>query len=269
MALASADVSPEETGSGERTGIAIVTGGARGIGAALVERLARDGWSVIAADIAPAPAGELPANVEPCRVDVTDRDQVQELMARIAAERGRIDLLVNNAGITRQAPLAELSWADWSAVVDVNLHGVFNCLQAAGRHMLDAGQGVIINISSVASERGSPARTAYSTTKAAINGLTRSAAVEWARHGIRVNAVAPGYIVTGIYTAAVEAGRIREEDVLRRIPADRLGTLEEVADAVAFLSSPAARYITGQVIYVDGGFMADYGVPPGRTTPSA
>jgi 3-oxoacyl-[acyl-carrier protein] reductase len=128
--------------------------------------------------------------------------------------------------------------------------------------MLDAGQGVILNISSVAAERGSPARTAYSTTKAALNGLTRAAAVEWAEHGIRVNAIGPGYISTGVYTAAVEAGRIREADVLARTPARRLGTIEEVTDAVVFLSSDAARFINGQVLYVDGGFLADYGVPP-------
>ncbi len=244
--------------------IAIVTGGARGIGAAIAGRLAREGWSVIAADIAPD-EGDLPAAVELRRLDVTDRDQVEELMARVVAEHGRIDLLVNNAGITRQAPLAELSWADWSAVVDVNIHGVFNCLQAAGRHMLTAGQGVILNISSAAAERGSPARTAYSTTKAAINGLTRAAAVEWAAHGIRVNAVGPGYIATGVYIAAVNAGRINEADVLARTPAKRLGTLEEVADAVVFLSSDGARFINGQVLYVDGGFLADFGVPPAQT----
>jgi 3-oxoacyl-[acyl-carrier protein] reductase len=243
---------------------AIVTGGARGIGATLVDRLASDGWRVIAADIAPSPDDGLPTGVTSRQLDVTDGAAVADLMARVVAECGAIDLLVNNAGITRAAPLAQLSLADWHAVIDVNLHGVFNCLQAAGRHMLVAGQGVILNISSVAAERGSPGRTAYSTSKAAINGLTRAAAVEWAEHGVRVNAVGPGYIATGVYTAAVAAGKIREADVLARTPARRLGTIDEIADAVLFLSSDAARFITGQVLYVDGGFLADFGVPPAQ-----
>lgn len=249
-----------------RARTAVVTGGARGIGAGLVDRLARDGWSVVVGDIEPEPGAESPAGVEVRRLDVTDHAAAVAFMARVAAERGAIDLLVNNAGITRAAPLAELGLADWRAVVDVNVHGVFNCLQAAGRHMLTAGHGVIVNISSVAAERGTPWRTAYATTKAAINGLTRAAAVEWAEHGIRVNAVGPGYVATGVYTAAVEAGRLREADVLARTPARRIGTVEEIADAVAFLASDAARFITGQVLYVDGGFLADFGVPPAQTS---
>jgi 3-oxoacyl-[acyl-carrier protein] reductase len=242
-----------------------VTGGARGIGATLVRRLASEGWRVVAADIAPNPDDALPTGVTTCQLDVTDSVAVADMMSGVVARWGAIDLLVNNAGITRAAPLVELSAADWHAVIDVNLHGVFNCLQAAGRHMLSAGAGVILNISSVAAERGSPGRTAYSTSKAAINGLTRAAAVEWAEHGVRVNAVGPGYIATGVYAAAVAAGKIREADVLARTPARRLGTIDEIADAVLFLSSDAARFITGQVLYVDGGFLADFGVPPVQT----
>jgi 3-oxoacyl-[acyl-carrier protein] reductase len=268
MPFSSVEGSPEPAHAGERARVAVVTGGARGIGAALAERLAAEGWSVVAADIAPDPGLEPPAGVELWQLDVTDHEQSRELMGRVVAERGAIDLLVNNAGITRAAPLTELSWADWSAVVDVNLHGVFNCLQAAGRHMLAAGHGVIINISSVSAERGQPGRTAYSATKAAINGLTRAAAVEWAERGVRVNAVGPGYIATGVYTAAVAAGKIREADVLRRTPARRLGTIDEVADAVVFLASDAASFINGQVLYVDGGFLADFGVPPAQGAPA-
>jgi 3-oxoacyl-[acyl-carrier protein] reductase len=241
---------------------AVVTGGARGIGATLAERLALEGFRVFVVDIEPDGAARLPEGVEVRRLDVTDVEAVSELMAAVVAESGAIDLLVNNAGITRAAPLEQLAASDWRAVIDVNLNGAFNCLQAAGRHMLEVGRGAIINISSVSAERGSPGRTAYSVSKAAINGLTRAAAVEWAERGIRVNAVGPGYIATGVYAAAVSAGRIREADVLARTPARRLGTIDEVADAVVFLASDAARFITGQVLYVDGGFLADFGVPP-------
>ncbi len=249
-----------------RQQVAIVTGGARGIGEAIAARLATDGWYVVAGDVEPS-VGPPPRGVEFCRLDVRDRGLVAEVFDRVATEHGAIDLLVNNAGIARQAPLADLSWDDWSAVVDVNMHGVFNCLQAAGRHMLAVGQGIVVNISSIAAERGSPQRAAYSATKAAVNGLTRAAAAEWASRGVRVNAVGPGYVETGVYTAAVAAGKIRAEDVLARIPAKRLAGLDEVADAVCFLASPAARYVNGHILYVDGGFLADYGVPP--ATPAA
>jgi 3-oxoacyl-[acyl-carrier protein] reductase len=250
-------------GAGDETHsrVAVVTGGTGGIGTAVGSRLLTDGWTVVAADLRPEPRPAL-AGAELLELDVSDHAAVRVAFEAIASRHGSLDLLVNNAGTTRQAPLAELSWEDWSSVVAVNLHGVFNCLQAAGRLMLAAGGGVIVNVTSVAAERGSPQRAAYSATKAAILGLTRSAAVEWASRGVRVNAIGPGYVETGIYRAAVDAGRIRESDVLARIPAGRLATLEEVADGVAFLISPAARYMAGQTLYLDGGFLADYGVPP-------
>jgi 3-oxoacyl-[acyl-carrier protein] reductase len=258
-----------DSGAGEGGNVAVVTGGARGIGAAVAARLAHDGWDVIAGDITVPSGAEERDGIEHCVLDVTERADVQALFARVLAERGRLDLLVNNAGITRQAPLALLSWDDWSAVVDVNMHGVFNCLQAAGRHMLAQGHGSIVNISSIAAERGSPMRAAYSATKAAVNGLTRAAAAEWAADGLRVNAVGPGYVATGVYAEGVANGRIRTEDVLARIPAGRVATPAEIADAVAYLASSASRYINGHILYVDGGFLADFGVPPAKAeTPS-
>jgi 3-oxoacyl-[acyl-carrier protein] reductase len=193
-------------------------------------------------------------------MDVCDREQVSATFAAVVEEHGRLDLLVNNAGITRHRPLVDLTWEDWSAVVDVNLNGVFNCLQAAGRIMIERGSGVILNMASVAAERGAAGRAPYATTKAAIVGLTRSAAVEWAPFGLRVNAVGPGYVDAGVLSAAIAAGTLDPADVLQRIPAGRLADPDEIGAMVSFLASPNAAYVNGQVFYVDGGFLADYGV---------
>ena len=242
------------------TGVAVVTGGTQGLGWGVGTCLRDDGWEVVAVDLVPGETEAGETGIAFRAMDVRDRRQVGATLAAVRDELGSLDLLVNNAGITRHRPLVDLSWEDWSAVVDVNLHGAFNCLQAAGRLMIEQGSGAIVNIASVAAERGAAGRAPYTTTKAALVGLTRSAAVEWAPHGIRVNAVGPGYVDTGVLRAAIEAGTLDPADVLERIPVGRLAEPAEIGALVSFLASPRAAYVTGQVLYVDGGFLADYGV---------
>lgn len=239
------------------TRTAVVTGAARGIGRAIALRLADEGWSVVSFDVA-AP-DEPDRRVEDRVVDVRDHAAMRTEMQAVAGERDGLSLAVNNAGITVRAPLERMSFEQWRSVVDVNLHGAFNGVQAAGLVMLERG-GAIVNVASIAAERGQPGRAAYGATKAAIVALTKTAAVEWAARGVRVNAVGPGYVDTGVYRAAVAEGRLDGDEVVGRIPARRLAAADEIAAVVSFLASPAASYITGHVLYADGGFLADFGV---------
>lgn len=241
--------------------VAIVTGGSAGIGWEIGQRLSADGYLVVATDRVPGlTAGENPAGILWRELDVTDHAAVDRVFGEIEAELGPIEVLVNNAGIQRHRGIEDLTWDEWAAVVDVNLHGVFSALQAAGKRMLDRGEGRIVNISSISS-RGSAGRAPYATTKAAVIGLTSTAGAEWASRGVRVNAVAPGYVDTGVFRQGVEQGTLSLDTILSRIPAKRLADASEIAAAVSFLVSDQSRYMNGQTLYVDGGFMVDYGVP--------
>lgn len=241
--------------------VAVVTGGAAGIGWEIGQRLAADGYCVVAVDRVPGlTAGDNPAGILWRELDVTDPASVERVFGQIDADVGPIAVLVNNAGIQRHRGIEDLTWTEWSAVVDVNLHGVFLCLQAAGRRMLSRGEGRVVNISSISS-RGSAGRAPYSTTKAAVIGLTATAGAEWAARGVRVNAVAPGYVDTGVFRHGIEQGTLDLDTILSRIPAGRLADASEIASAVSFLVSSESRYMNGQTVYVDGGFLIDYGVP--------
>jgi 3-oxoacyl-[acyl-carrier protein] reductase len=241
--------------------LAAVTGGSAGIGWDIGHRLIRDGYRVVALDISPGRTATEPAEyLSYVELDVTDPVAVDAVFSRLESDIGPMAVLVNNAGIQRHRALEHLTWSEWSAVVDVNLHGVFSCLQAAGRRMLAAGGGSIVNISSVAS-RGSAGRAPYATTKAAVIALTATAGAEWAKRGVRVNAVAPGYVDTGVLQQGLVQGTLDIDLVLNRIPIGRLADVQEIAAAVSFLVSEDAGYMAGQTLFVDGGFSVDYGVP--------
>jgi 3-oxoacyl-[acyl-carrier protein] reductase len=243
--------------------VAIVTGASRGLGAAIVEELAARGATVIASAPADDPAEALvnrlvaqQQSVHARVADVTDPGQVQDLADRTRREFGRIDVLVNNAGLGAVAASDTLSLARWSQVLAVNLTGPLLCSQAVGRHMLAAGRGVIINIGSVFSEVGMPMRAAYAASKHGLIGLTRVLAVEWAGRGVRVVAVEPAYVRTALDDRDQVEGGYTAGDIARRTPIGRYGEPGEIAKTVAFLASDDASFITGTSVAVDGGWLA-------------
>lgn len=241
--------------------VALVTGAAQGIGAAVATRLAADGFDVVVnyhSASSQARADELAAmlaadhDVETMAVmcDVADFDAVKAMVAAVKERFGRIDVLVNNAGITRDGLLMRMKDDQFESVVDTNLGGAFNCMRHVVPLMVKARYGRIVNVSSVVGIYGNAGQVNYAASKAGIIGMTKSAAKELGGRGITVNAVAPGFIETAM-TAALDAAA--SDSLTSRIAAGRLGTPEDVANAVAFLASDDASYITAQVLAVDGG----------------
>ena len=238
--------------------IAVVTGGSRGIGAAIAKKLASQGMTVIinycgSEDRALAVKSEIEAaggQAEAWRCDVSDCGQCEAFVKAVVEKYGRIDVLVNNAGITRDGLMMRMSDEDFSRVIDTNLKGTFYMMRFASRHMIKARKGRIINMASVVGLMGNAGQVNYAASKAGVIGATKSAAKELASRGITVNAVAPGFIDTEMTGGLSEKV---QEQILTQIPLGTFGKPEDIANCAAFLASDEAAYITGQVIQVDGG----------------
>lgn len=231
--------------------VAVVTGAGRGIGAAVCRRLAADGLSIVAADIDEQAAREIADEVGGVahRVDVTNPDDVQAM----ASTLDRCDVLVNNAGVWRFAPLSKATPEDIRAVLDTNVLGTVLCTQAMAKLMAAHDGGAIVNLTSVTARSIPPGVGIYPASKAAIIALTKQTAIEYAPKGIRANAVGPGFIPTPGTVDTYGADEETQRERGRIVPLGRYGTPDEIADAVAFFASDASRYVTGQVLFVDGG----------------
>lgn len=238
--------------------VAIVTGASRGIGRATAIALASEGSSVVvnyanskeSAEQVVADVVNMGSQAIALAADVSKSDQVEGLIDAVMEKFGRVDVLVNNAGITRDTLLLRMKLEDWQAVIDLNLTGVFLCTRAVSKIMLKQKSGRIINITSVAGQMGNPGQANYSAAKAGVIGFTKTVAKELASRGITVNAVAPGFITTDM------TADVKSDEILKFIPLNRYGQPEEVAGMIRFLAAdPAAAYITGQVMNVDGGMV--------------
>lgn len=239
--------------------VVVITGASQGIGAACARRFCSQGASVVMADVNDAAGQALAAQLQAVYVhcDVAEKTQIDALIEKTLGIHGRIDVLVNNAGIFKAAPFLQVSEEDFDAVIRVNLKGSFLMAQAAAKAMVqNKTQGSIINMSSVNAVLAIPAIASYNMSKGGINQLTRVAALALADYGIRVNAVAPGTIATELAQKAVLTDDAAKERIMSRTPMRRLGEPSEIADVVAWLASDAASYITGEIVTVDGGRMA-------------
>ncbi|MCD6250126.1 MAG: 3-oxoacyl-[acyl-carrier-protein] reductase [candidate division Zixibacteria bacterium] len=234
--------------------VAVITGSARGIGLAIARRFAVAGAKVVICDIDETGVAEAAAQLSGgalgIKADVTSVDEVTALFDQTMKELGRVDVVVNNAGITRDTLMLRMKEEDWDMVLDINLKGSFLVTKAASRIMMKQRSGRIVNISSVVGLTGNAGQANYSASKAGLIGLTKSSAKELAARGITVNAVAPGFIETEMTRAMPDAAK---EEFLKQVLINRPGTPDDIASAVMFLASDMASYITGQVLIVDGG----------------
>lgn len=245
----------------EQNGVAAVTGGASGIGLAFARRWIDSGGRVVLLDLSETALRDAERSLGDAargmRVDVTDASSVAGAFGGIRDIEGRLDALVNSAGIARPAPSAEVTDADFSLMLDIHLTGTMRCVRAAYPLLKEGAGGRIVNIASVAAVTGMPGRISYTTAKAGIGGLTRTLAVEWAKDGIRTNAVGPGYVRTALTDALIAQGQLDDAPIKARTPLGRFAEPEEIAEAIYFLASEASSYINGHVLMADGGMTVD------------
>jgi 3-oxoacyl-[acyl-carrier protein] reductase len=243
--------------------VAIVTGSSMGIGEAIAGAFLREGARVVVnsrdqgrAEAAAARLGRLGGEAVPVAADVSTRAGVERLVGDAVGRWGGLHVMVNNAGTSMIAPSAELQEVDWRRTIDLNLTGAFLGCQAAAGVMLPRRSGSIINIGSILGQLGLPRRAAYCASKHGLIGLTKALGVEWGRHGVRVNCVNPGYIKTPMDVHDQTVGDYTDQDITRRTPSGRFGSVEEVAAAVLWLASDDSAYVTGTTVDVDGGWVA-------------
>ena len=241
---------------------AVVVGGTSGIGRALAHGLAEAGADVVCTSRRTEQVEATAFEIERlgrrtlrATSDVSDRGSLEGLLAACTAEFGKVDILVNSAGITKRTPTVELAEEDWAAILETNLTGTLRACQVFGRHMVENGYGRIINIASLSTFVSLFEVAAYSASKAAVASLTKSLAIEWAKRGVNVNAIAPGVFRTALNQKLLDETP-RGQEFLARTPMGRFGNVEELAGAAVFLASEAASFVTGEIIVVDGGFLA-------------
>ncbi|WP_372631001.1 SDR family NAD(P)-dependent oxidoreductase [Cohnella sp.] len=249
--------------------VVLVTGSGNGIGRSIALGFAREGAQVVVADLDSAAAKTVCDGIHRSggravwhQTDVSSADQVEELFAKIREKFGVLDVLINNVGSTIRKPIMDFTEEEWDFVFDTNIKSMFLCAKQAGGLMLKRRSGAVVNISSVHGLGGISKRLPYSTSKSAVESFTKTLACEWALDGVRVNCVSPGYIMTDNIRETFDQGILNLDDMVRRTPQARLGTPEDIAEAVLFLCSDRASFITGTVLQVDGGYAAYHGPEP-------
>jgi 3-oxoacyl-[acyl-carrier protein] reductase len=243
--------------------IALVTGASKGLGKAIALRYCAEGATVLLASRNKASLAEISDQINSSggyalavSMDVTDPVSVQQAVDHAVENFGRLDIMVNNAGISMIVPTVELSPDQWRATMETNLFGVFYGCRSAGQQMIKQGGGCIINMSSILGQNAAPMRAAYSTSKSAVNMLTKVLAIEWAKEKIRVNAIAPGYIRTEMVQKSIDQDLFSLKEIEKRTPLGRMGNVGDIAEAALFVASDAASFMTGEIMTIDGGWTA-------------